>query len=45
MNESTKSIQLDVTRSGQFNEIYHPLVEYSISMTTNGSSTAIGIYL
>ena len=41
VNESTNRVQLNVIRSGQFNEIYTPSVEYRIVM--NGSSTARGI--
>ena len=43
VNESASSIQLNVTRSGQFNEIYRPSVEYRIS--TNGSLIAHGNHL
>ena len=39
--ESTDRVQLNVIRSGQFNEIYTLSVEYRIS--TNGSSIARGI--
>ena len=41
VNESTNRVQLNVIRSGQFNEIYTPSVEYRFVM--NGSSTARGI--
>ena len=40
VNESTDSVRLDVIRSGQFNDVYSPSVEYRI---TTGSSTARGI--
>ena len=43
VNESTDLVQLNVIRSGQFNEIYSPSVEYGIA--TTGSSTARGIYI
>ena len=43
VNESANFIQLNVIRSGQFSEIYHPSVEYRI--ITNGTSTALGIQL
>ena len=43
VNESSDSIQLNVIRFGQFNEIYRPSVEYRFS--TNGSSIARGISL
>ena len=40
MNESTDSVRLNVIRSGQFNDVYSPSVEYRI---TTGSSTTRGI--
>ena len=43
VKESTERVQLSVVRSGNFDEIYNPSVEYRISGT--GSSIALGIYL
>ena len=43
VKESTGRVELNVVRSGQFDEIYNPSVEYRISET--GSSIALGIYL
>lgn len=43
VKESTERVQLKVIRSGPFNDIYNPSVEYRISET--GSSIALGIYV
>ena len=41
VKESAGRVELTVTRSGQFNEIYSPSIVYTFSKT--GSSTALGI--
>lgn len=43
VKESAERVQLSVVRSGHFDEIYNPSVEYRISET--GSSIALGTYL
>ena len=41
VKESAGTVQLNVTRSGQFSEIYTPSIVYTFSET--GSSIALGI--